>query len=484
MKRSFLLLFFIIICFTSLAQKTLELSDFSIKNKKKTTVIYYKNKEISELPRWGLDIFNVFKNYIVIYEKKYDIKDNQYYLMDSNGRLLFDQPFKSYEFASGFKEKFSVFSFPEYAFVVDANLNEIPGTRCTNIERSYYNNEADLSVVWQKYGKKSPFYLYEMEIEQANKSKKYGFIDLATGTIIAKPIYDWLGMYGIVEHGIYLASINGRNEFALYDFNGNRLSEFYDAIDKTEGNFIIKKNKALGLMDYQGKVFIKPAYKDIQGFKDGKHFLCKDDKDKIGIINKNGQILMPFEFSSTNYTILNYPMGNYIPVTKDLKLYGYYGIEEKGLVRNYQYDVAGPEVKNVANVRHTNGDNQIISFNDYSTGALLKNINYSAQLKVLTGYLNEKQKYFQEKYKNAVTNYKTKQEALNYFYPYYREFCTDIMPNANVRIAIFKKEFGSVFTQEEGQAFEEMVKSIQLLKKKMDETIEKAGGRAIYLADK
>lgn len=483
MKRSFLLAFFVILFFTAHAQETIQRSDFSVKKKKKTTAIYYKNKEINELPRWNLEVFKVFKNYIVIYEEEYRPEDNKYYLMDVTGKLLFEQPFKSSEFYSS-TEKFAILKFPEHSYVVDADLNEIPGTRCTHIKRSFYNNEKDLSIVWEKYGKKSPFWLYEMEFEQADKSIKYGLLDMATGTVIAKPIFGQIGSYGYIEHGIYAASIYGSKKTALYDFIGSRISELYDAISTTEGHLKISNDNTFGLMDYQGKVLIKPIYKDIQGFADKKNFLCKDAQGKIGIINLNQKILMPFEFVSTNYTILNYAMGKYIPVTKDLKLYGYYGIEERKMVKNFEYDVAGPEVNNVANVRYTNGESRNISFNDYSTGALIKTVNYSAQIKVLTDYLSEKQKYIREKYQNAVTNYKTKEEALNYFYPYYREFCTDIIPNANVRIAVFKKEFGNIFTYEEGQAFEDMAKSIQLLKKKFDETIEKAGGRVIHLADR
>lgn len=462
-------------------QETINIEDFSIINKKKSTIIYYKKQKIKEFDSSRLSIFKMHKNYLTLKINPFFTSDDaEFYLINNKGELLFEKPFTNRDFEYGINSKFSIMTFPDFAYVVDSELNEVPGTRYTKIKKSNYNNEADLSIVWQKYGKKSPFYLYEIEHLQSDKSTKKGLIDLATATVIAQPIFHNISYYGLLEKGIYTATLEPNGKEALYDFTTSKISDLYDDIYKSEGNLRIQNNKTFGLMNYQGKELIKPIYKDIQGFKDGKYFLCKNTQDKIGIIDLNGNTIMPFEFSYTNYTILNYPMSNYIPVTLD-KLYGYYGIKEKKMVKNFQYDIAGPEVNNVANVRHTNGENQIISFNDYSTGALLKKVNYNTQIKVLADYIKEKQSYFFDKYKNAVTNYKTREDALNYFYPYYREFCTEIIPSINVRIDVFKKEFGNIITYEEEKILENLVNSQKQFKKKMDENIEKAGGKIIHL---
>lgn len=465
------------------AQENVIESDFKLDVKKKKSILYYKNTKIKELDNTRLSIFKVHKNYLVLRVRPFFTSDDsEFFLINKNGEFLFEKPFQNRDFEFGMNNKFSIMTFPDCAYVVDSELNEISGTRCTKIVKSNYNNEKDLSIVWQKYGKKSPLYLYEMELELPDKSKKYGYLDLATGKVIAKPVFGWIGKYGFIEHGVYPASLYGSKEVALYDFNGNKISDYYDDIRPFTGALEIEKNKLQGLMSYQGKEYIKPIYKDIQSFADGKNYLCKDINEKIGIIDQNGIIIMPFQFSYTNYRILDYPMGNYIPVTID-KLYGYFGIRENKLVKNFQYDLAGPEVNNVANVIHTDGNDQIISFNDYSTGALITIVEFKSQIKVLDDYLAEKQSYFNEKYKNAVQNYKTREEALAYFYPYYREFYTEILPDVNNRIAVFKKQFGHVFSYDDVNALDEISNDQKRLKKKLDEIIEKAGGQIIHVQD-
>ena len=479
MKQYTIALLFLLIGFLK-GQETINIEDFSITNKKKSTIIYYKKQKIKEFDSPRLSLFKMFKNYLVLKINPFFTSDDaEFYLINNKGELLFEKPFTNRDFEYGMNSKFSIMTFPDFAFVVDSELKEVPGTRFTKIKKSNYNNEADLSVVWQKYGKKSPLYLYEIEHLQSDKSIKKGLIDLATATVIAQPIFHKISYYGLLEKGIYTATLEPNGKDALYDFTTSKISELYDGIYNSEGNLRIEINKTFGIMNEQGIVLVKPIYKDIQGFKDGKYFLCKNTKDKIGIIDTKENIIMPFEFSFTNYTITDYPLGNYIPVTLD-KLYGYYGIKEKKMVKDFQYDIAGPEVNNVANVRHTNGENQIISFNDYSTGAILKNAKYGAQIKVLSDYVLEKQAYFFDKYKKAA-NYKIREDALNYFYPYYREFCTETIPNINVRIDTFRKEFGNIMTYEEENILKEFLESQKLLKKKMDEIIEKSGWQVIHL---
>lgn len=480
MKKTLLTIFFVLLNLFAIAQETITINDFSIENKKKKTIILYKNETIKELPNANLEIFNTYKNFLVLYKRGWNVESNEFYLLDKSGNFLFEKPFKSIDFSTGLKNPFAILEFPDYSILVDTDLKEIPNTRFTKFIRSPYNDEADLSIVWQKYGKKSQLYLFEIEKKQNDGSIKKGLIDLSTATVIANPIFYKVRYYGFLENGVYVACLENNKAEALYDFNGKRISEFYDFIYNDNGYFRSEKNKLFGLISKEGKELVKPSFKNIQHFKDGNHFVCTGQNDKIGIIDSNGKILMPFEFSYINYKILENPMANYIPVTIG-KLYGYYGIKEKKLVTNYEYDLAGPEVSNVANVRHTNGETQIISFNDYSTGALLKNSDYKNQTKVLANYIKEKQSYFSDKYKNAVTKYKTKEEALKYFYPYYREFCTEIIPNINVRIDAFKKEFGNLFSYEEEKILENLVNSQKQLKKKMDENIEKAGGQIIHL---
>lgn len=482
-KRILVLICLLLVQLFVFAQENVIESDFKLDVKKKKSILYYKNTKIKELNNTRLSVFKVHKSYLVLKVNPFFTSDDsEFFLINKNGEFLFEKPFKNRDFEFGINSKFSIMTFPDCAYLVDSELNEISGTRCSKIIKSNYNDEKDLSIVWQKYGKKSPFYLYEMEFEQPDKSIKYGYLDLATGMVIAKPIFGWIGKYGFIEHGIYPASLYGTKEVALYDFNGNKISDYYDGIKSVAGALEIEKNKLQGLMNLQGKEFIKPIYKDIQAFADGKNFLCINSNDKIGIVDISGKVVMPFEFTHTNYRILDYPMGNYIPITMD-KLYGYFGIREKKLVKNYEYYLAGPEVNNVANVTHIDGETQIISFNDYSTGALLTNVEYNNQIKVLANYLSEKRIYFFEKYKNAVNNYKTREEALAYFYPYYRELCTEIIPSVNIRIAVFKKEFGHLFTYEEVKAIDEILKAQTQLKKKMDENIEKVGGQVIYLKE-
>ncbi len=464
-----------------MAQENVILSDFSLIKKKKKSVLFYKNQEIKELENTQLDIFNVYKNYLVLYVDQWNADAHEFYLIDSSGNFLFEQPFKNPDFATGLTSNYSVMTFPDYSYVTDSKLQEIANTRCTKITRSSYNNEADLTVVWQKYGVKSPLFVYDMELKLADGTAKYGLFDLKTGAIIAAPIHSRIRYYGFLENGVFVGEADKKE--ALFDFKGNRLSNFYDGIFSSMGCCRIEKDKLIGLIDYQGNELIKPIYKKIEGFKDGKNFLCTDSNDKIGIVDRNGKIVMPFEFSYTNFQILNHPLSRYIPVTKDLKLYGYYDIKSQKMATNFIFEIAGPEINNAANVKEMNSISKIISFDDFLVDGIIKNSDLNKQVKVLAEYINNEIKLIKEKYTIAVQNYSYKQDALNYFYPHYQDFCLKSIPNINNRIATFKKEYEHLLDYEEKLALEQSINEIKKVKNKMDEVIEKSGGKVIHLRE-
>ncbi len=482
MKKTLAFLLALISVVLLSAQDSLNVNDFSIKKTKKKATLLYKNSPIKEFDNPDWMIYRIYNNSLLVGLAVWG-ESTKFLLLDAKGNSKYGPPFQNADFLNrvNLPGINSVSVFPDYAVLVDSNYNEIPGLKFSKIIRSTYNNEADLSIVWRKYGKKGPLYLYEIQDKQPDGTIKKGLLDLATGTVIAKPIFHDINMWHLLERGVYGGILEPNGKIALYDFGTNRMSDFYDGINGDVKTCRVVRNGLVGLISYSGKELIAPTYKDMTSFSDGAHFVCKEETNqKVGIVDSLGTILMPFDFSTLNYQITNYPLPQYVPVSNG-RMYGYYDIKEKKMAKDFEYDIAGPVSSNTASVRQMDGASVVISFNPSKNGARATTEKYEQQLNDLAKFVGEIGKDLQDRYVYAVKNHQYREDALKYFYPYYSNFCTKSYIEIMTRIDTIKKQYGHLFTVEDAAALEDIYQTIKKTKQRLNEQVEKSGGKVIYI---
>jgi hypothetical protein len=87
------------------------------------------------------------------------------------------------------------------------------------------------------------------------------------------------------------------------NIQGKKLLETDKKLKPLNGKYLVftdPVSSKSGVIDIKGKVILKPLYAAIQGeFRDV--FIVKDDNSKLGVVNKTGQIILPFEFSNISF---------------------------------------------------------------------------------------------------------------------------------------------------------------------------------------
>ena len=139
-------------------------------------------------------------------------------------------------------------------------------------------------------------YEEESNLLVLEKNKKFGVADLKGKIIIELKYSD------IDFRGLYIYASN-ENENIVYDTKGNKQDiNFNKSIYKTENDnyritTIINNNVFYyNVEDAKGNVIINNNYSYIEyAFKD--YFIVKNEKDKIGVINVNGDKLLKFKYS-------------------------------------------------------------------------------------------------------------------------------------------------------------------------------------------
>lgn len=87
------------------------------------------------------------------------------------------------------------------------------------------------------------------------------------------------------------------------DVQGKKILETDKKLQPFNGKYLVFTDPVTaksGIIDLKGNVILKPLYSAIQGeFRDV--FIVKDDNSKLGVVNKSGQTLLPFEFSNISF---------------------------------------------------------------------------------------------------------------------------------------------------------------------------------------
>lgn len=153
------------------------------------------------------------------------------------------------------------------------------------------------------------FFDEETDLAVVSVDGIYGAVN-RNGETVIPIIYD----YAMVTFSEGLLAVKKENKWGYVDENHNVVIPFeYDNISDyqfEDGKFWMKNNSVLGTVDY---------------FRGKKVFVCKDGK--IGIINKQNEIVFPFiyrDISSYN--------GNYICVSHDKLKYGVVDFQNKTIL--------------------------------------------------------------------------------------------------------------------------------------------------------
>lgn len=139
-----------------------------------------------------------------------------------------------------------------------------------------------------------------------NIDNKFGLLSY-NGKSILKNDFESID---ILKDKIYRCKKDGK--FAILDMNNlsQGTTDFFQKIENNNGEIIINDNNLIGYYyenGYPNKI-IKPQYKSLQNIsnKNYSYFLVATDlNSKKGVINKDGKIIIPFNFDEIKYKNAN-----------------------------------------------------------------------------------------------------------------------------------------------------------------------------------
>ncbi len=248
------------------------LTGFFLTRNKSNTKYDYKIEEISE-----------FKYYIY--------KDNnQYGVIDENGKVLVDAKYDKVIIPNPSKDIFSCYS-NEKSYILNSK-NELLFNQFEAVEPIKLKNVASTLS-------------YEKSVLRYRKNGKYGLIDFS-GKILTNNIYDSLENFQPTE-GKFIVSNN--NKFGIIDLHGNRIVDtIYDQCNSDEfytkdngytksGFIVINKTEngyKYGYISYIGKKILDTKYNDIERIQvqnENEIYLIASNNGKYGLYKKNKKIL-------------------------------------------------------------------------------------------------------------------------------------------------------------------------------------------------
>lgn len=171
---------------------------------------------------------------------------------------------------------------------------------------------------------------------QVNKDGKYGVIS-AKGDILIEPIYDNIKIPN-PEKDVFICK--KQDKTIILNEKGQEILTQYEEVNPISINGIVsnlpyekrvlkyKENGKYGLIDYKGKVIIKPIYEEIEGLENKESELIVKKDGKYGVINDRGVKLIKEEYDGIvadgYYTEENkYALSGYIISNKTSNGYRY-----------------------------------------------------------------------------------------------------------------------------------------------------------------
>lgn len=98
-------------------------------------------------------------------------------------------------------------------------------------------------------------------------------------------------------NGQYKAICNEKGQYALFDSNGNRISDYYDDVERYSDQYVraYDDNKgSFALMDSTGEIVVG-WFAEINVMDNGLFMVYDDEKEKYAIANKHGAIVSKWE---------------------------------------------------------------------------------------------------------------------------------------------------------------------------------------------
>ena len=92
-----------------------------------------------------------------------------------------------------------------------------------------------------------------------------------------------------------IAWVCNNKKWALINLQGEIISDWFEkAWVFSEGLAPVRVNKKVGCIDQSGNMVIQPQYLEIGNFKNGYALVKSEgDKDKVGVINRKGELVLP-----------------------------------------------------------------------------------------------------------------------------------------------------------------------------------------------
>ena len=171
---------------------------------------------------------------------------------------------------------------------------------------------------------------------QVNKDGKYGVIS-KKGDILIEAIYDNIKIPN-PEKDVFICK--KQDKTIILNEKGQEILTQYEQVDSISINGIVsnlpyekrvlkyKENGKYGLIDYTGKVIVKPIYEEIEGLENKESELIVKKDGKYGVINDRGIKLIKEEYDGIvadgYYTEENkYALSGYIISNKTSNGYRY-----------------------------------------------------------------------------------------------------------------------------------------------------------------
>lgn len=197
-------------------------------------------------------------------------------------------------------------------------------------------------------------------LAKVERNNRYGLID-KSGKIIIPPQYNELNYFTDK-----LLRTRYNNQYELFDTQGNIISNKYDFIGNIDYGFAkIKQKDKYGLMDKNGKIIIPCEYDDILTLTKEPDLIAVKKNNAWGFVDKNNHTVIPFiyeqvwHFHNGFAKIRNNQQYGIIDLTGKIIIPTQYqwldDINEQGLIRFQQNNQFG----------FINRDNQIVIPNQY-----------------------------------------------------------------------------------------------------------------------
>lgn len=172
----------------------------------------------------------------------------------------------------------------------------------------------------------------------------YGYVKLSDTFVNKK---------AVLQNILIVKKDDTKNKYGVIDVEGNVILEpKYDNITylHNTGNFLVEVNQKLGILSSKGETKVQIIYSSIEILdNDEGLYVVKNDKNKYGVIDINGNIKIYIEndeigidtskFTENNIKNKYILVDNLIPVKKD----NYWGLYDKygNQVVEYEYDSFG-----------------------------------------------------------------------------------------------------------------------------------------------